>query len=174
MTAPAAQGMEAPLVRGYDREFLYSRGVQPPTLTAFDPAARSLDVPLATRTDSVDQVRRLAAAGRLPPPEQVRVEDFISAVQPHGGVSAEPGTVAIRTAGGPSVFNRSDAGLLQISVQAGLHRQRSVPATHLVLAIDTSASMTWDGALDSVRSAVAGTLQYLGPHDRLSVILVCQ
>jgi len=42
LTAPAAQGMEAPLVRGYDREFLYSRGVQPPTLTAFDPAALGL------------------------------------------------------------------------------------------------------------------------------------
>jgi Ca-activated chloride channel homolog len=171
LTAPVAQGMEAPLVRGYDREFLYSRGIQPPILTAFDPAALGLDVPLANRTDSVDRVRRLAAAGRLPSPDQVRVEDFITAVQPHGGASAEPGTVAIRTAGGPSVFNRSEAGLLQIRVQSGLHRQRSLPATHLVLAIDTSASMIWDGALDSVRSAVAEILQHLGPHDRLSVIL---
>jgi hypothetical protein len=171
LTAPVAQGMEAPLVRGYDREFLYSRGIQPPTLTAFDPAALGLDVPLGSRTDSVDRVRRLAAAGRMPSPEQVRVEDFIAAVQPHVGVSAEPGTVAIRTAGGPSVFNRPEAGLLQIRVQSGLHRQRSLPATHLVLAIDTSASMTWGGALDSVRGAVAEILQHLEPHDRLSVIL---
>lgn len=171
LTAPVAQGMEAPLVRGYDREFLYSRGIQPPTLTAFDPAALGLDVPLASRTDSVDLVRRLAAAGRLPSPEQVRVEDFIAAVQPRSGELAEPGTVAIRTAGGPSVFNRSEAGLLQIRVQSGLHRQRSLPATHLVLALDTSASMIGDGALDSVRRAVAGILPYLGPHDRLSVIL---
>jgi hypothetical protein len=171
LTAPVAQGMGAPLVRGCDREFLYSRGVQPPTLTGYDPAALGLDVPLAIGTDSVAQVRRLAAAGRLPSPEQVRVEDFIAAVQPQFGVSAEPGTVAIRTAGGPSVFNRSEAGLLQIRVQSGLHPQRSLPATHLVLAIDTSSSMIGDGALDSVRSAVAGVLQHLGPQDRLSVIL---
>jgi Mg-chelatase subunit ChlD len=168
LTAPAAQGMEAPLVRGYDREFLYSRGVQPPTLTAFDPAALGLDVPLATRTDSVERVRRLAAAGRLPNPERVRTEDFLAAVQPHSGLAAAPGRLAIRTAGGPSVFNRSDAALLQVSVQAGLPPK---PAAHLVLAIDTSVGMNWDGSLDSVRSAVTGILPHLGPQDRLSVIL---
>jgi Ca-activated chloride channel family protein len=168
LTAPAAQGMEAPLVRGYDREFLYSRGVQPLTLTAFDPAARGLDVPLATCTDSIDRIRQLAAAGRLPPPELVRAEDFLAAVQPHSGGAADSETLAIRTAGGPSVFNRSEAGLLQVSVHAGLSPK---PASHLVLAIDTSASMSWDGGLDAVRSAVTGILPYLGPQDRLSVLM---
>jgi len=167
LTAPVARGMEAPLVRGYDREFLYSRGVQPLTLTAFDPAARGLDAPLATCTDSVDRIRRLAAAGRLPPPELVRTEDFLAAVQPPSGGAADSETLAIRTAGGPSVFNRSEAGLLQVSVHAGLAPRA---AAHLVLAIDTSASMGWDGGLDSVRSAVAGILPYLGPQDRLSVL----
>ena len=168
LTAPSAQGMEAPLVRGYDREFLYSRGVQPPTLTAFDPAARGLDVPLATRTNSFDRVRRLALSGRLPPPEMVRTEDFLAAVQTPSGNPRESGALAIRTAGGPSVFNRSEAGLLQVSIQAGLPPRS---AAHLVLVIDTSASMAWDGALDSIRSAVIGTLPHLEPQDRLSVIL---
>ena len=171
LTAPAARGMEAPLVRGYDREFLYSRGVQPPTLTGFDPESRSLDVPLASRSDSLAQVRRQAAAGHLPSPEQVRVEDFLAAVQSHLGTTAEPGTVAIRTAGGPSVFNPAEAGLFQIRIQVGGPRQRNLPASHLILAIDTSASMTRDGAGDWVQDAVDEVLNQLGPDDRLSVIL---
>jgi len=171
LTAPAAQGMEAPLARGYDREFLYSRGVQPPTLTGFDPASCALDVPLASRTDSLAQVRRQVAAGRLPSPEQVRVEDFIASVLPDSLTAAPPGAVAIRTAGGPSVFNPWESGLFQIRVQAGRHRARRLPASHLILAIDTSASMARGGALDAVRSAVDEVLQHLGPDDRLSVIL---
>ena len=168
LAAPAAQGMEAPLVRGYDREFLYSRGVQPPTLTAFDPAAHGLDVPLATCTDSVEQVRRLAAAGRLPPPQLVRSEDFLAAVQPASAVPGRDGMLTIRTAGGPSVFNPADAALLQVSVQAGLPDR---PAAHLVLAIDISASMNSDGLLETVRSAVSGLLSQLDAEDRLSVVL---
>lgn len=167
-TPPAAQGMPAPLTRGYDREFLYSRGVQPPMLTAFDPSAVRVDVPLATSTASVDRVRQFAATQRPPPADSIQVEDFVAAVQGPVEAVADPGRLTIRTAGGPSIFNPSNAKLLQISVQAG--RCAAVPA-HLVLAIDTSAGMAHDGALDWVRGAVAAATAQMGPHDRLSVIL---
>ena len=168
LAAPTAQGMEAPLVRGYDREFLYSRGVQPPTLTALDPAALRLAVPLASCTDGVEEVRRLAAAGRLPPPQLVRTEDFLASVQPVSSVGDQAGSLAVRTAGGPSVFNPAEAALLQVSVQAGLPAR---PAAHLVLAIDISASMHEEGMLDWVRSAASGLITHLAPQDRLSVVL---
>ncbi len=171
LSAPVAQGREAPLVRGYDREFLYAHAVQPPTLTSFDADARSLDVPLVTQTESFDRALRLAAAGRVPTGEQVRVEHFLSAVQPRQLVEAEPGKLAICTAAGPSVFNPSAAGLLQVGVQAGMARRRSLPAAHLVLAIDASASMSRSGGLDLVRRAVADGMRYLGPDDRLSLMV---
>lgn len=172
ISAPVAQGREAPLVRGYDREFLYAYGVQPPTFTALDADARSLDVPLVTQTDSFDQALRLAAAGRVPMREQIRVEHFLAAVQPRQLVEASPGSLVIGTAAGPSVFNPSGAGLLQIGVQAGMPRHRSLAATHLVLAIDASARMAWNGELDLVRRAVADLLRYLGPDDRLSMLVL--
>lgn len=169
--APVAQGLEAPLVRGYDREFLYAHAVQPPTLTAFDAEARALDVPLVTQTESFDLALRLAAAGRVPTREQVRVEHFISAVQPPQLVEAERGGLAICTAAGPSVFNPSAGGLLQVGVQAGMHRRRSLPATHLVLAIDASAGMSGSGGLDLARRAVTDAVRYLGAEDRLSLLV---
>ena len=162
LSAPIAQGQEAPLVRGYDREFLYAYAVQPPTLTALDADARSLDVPLVTLTESFDRALRLAAAGRVPTREQVRVEHFLAAVQPRQLVEAEPGSLAICTAAGPSVFNPSAPGLLQVGVQAGMVRRRSLPATHLVLAIDASAGMSRDGGLDLVRRAVVDGLRIWG------------
>jgi len=171
LSAPVAQGREAPLVRGYDREFLYAYAVQPPTLTALDADARSLDVPLVTDTESFDRAVRLAAEGRVPRSEQVRVEHFLSAVQPGQLVEAEPGRLVIGTAAGPSVFNPSAAGLLQVGVQAGMARRRSLSAAHLVLAIDASASMSFRGGLDRVRRAAADATRYLGPDDRLSMMV---
>lgn len=174
LSAPIAQGREAPLVHGYDREFLYACAVQPPVLTAFDAEARSLDVPLVTQTDSFDQAVRLATAGRAPTADQVRVEHFLAAVQPQPLVEAEPGRLAIGTAAGPSVFNPSAAGLLQVGVQAGMAPRRSLPATHLVLAIDASASMSVNGGLAPVCRAVADFLRYLGPEDRLSLMVFAE
>ncbi|GEM_PF-1241662 len=171
LSAPVAQGREAPLVRGHDREFLYAYAVQPPTLTAPDAEARTLDVPLVTETDSFDRALRLAAAGRAPAGPQVRVEHFLSAVQPRRLVEAAPGQVALCTAAGPSVFNPFAAGLLQVGVQAGMPRRRSLAAAHLVLAIDASASMSRSGGLDVVRRAVSDALDYLGPDDRLSLLV---
>lgn len=170
LSAPIAQGREAPLVRGYDREFLYAYAVQPPTLTALDAEARSLDVPLVTETESFDRAVRLAAAGRGPAAGQVRVEHFLAAVQPQPLVEVEAGQLAISTAAGPSVFNPS-AGLLQVGVQAGMAGRRSLPAVHLVLAIDASADTSRHGDLDLVRLAVADAIRYLGPEDRLSIMV---
>jgi len=171
LSAPIAQGREAPLVHGLDREFLYAYAVQPPVLTSFDAEARSLDVPLVTQTDSFDQAVRLAAAGRVPAADQVRVEHFLSAVQPQPLVEAEPGGLVICTGAGPSAFNPFAAGLLQVGVQAGMARRRSLPAAHLVLAIDASAGMSVAGGFDLVRRAVADCVRYLGPEDRLSLMV---
>jgi Ca-activated chloride channel family protein len=83
----------------------------------------------------------------------------------------EPGRLAIRTAAGPSVFNPAAAGLLQVAVKAGGPARRAVPATHLTVALDISASMGWDGRLDRVRRGLARFWGHLGADDRFSLVV---
>jgi Ca-activated chloride channel family protein len=170
LVAPAALGIEAPLARAFDREFLYSRGVHPPVLTSFERSASAITAPLCTNTASVETARRLVAQDRLPNPEEVRVEDFLAAMD-YQYAPAKPGRLAIRTAAGPSVFNPSAAGLLQIGVKAGVPCARTLPATHLVVALDISASMGWEGKLDMARRGLCKMFRHLGPNDRFSLIL---
>ncbi len=170
LSAPTARGVEAPLVRAFDREFLYSRGVHPPVLTSVERSASAITAPLCTDTTSVSVARQMIAQDRLPNPEQVRVEDFLAAID-YEYAPAEPGQLAIRTAAGPSVFNPSAAGMLQIGVKAGVPRSRTLPATHLVVALDISASMGWEGRLDMARRGLRKMLRHLGPDDCFSLIV---
>lgn len=168
--APIAHGLEAPLTRNFDREFLYRRGVHPPVLLANDDSASVVTAPLRTDTSSLDLTRRLVAEGRLPDPEHVHVEHFLAAMD-YQYASAEPGRLAMRTAAGPSALNPNAAGLLQIGVKAGVPDKRTLPATNLTVVLDTSNSMNWEGKLDAARRGLEGFVRHLGPDDRFSLII---
>ncbi|MBC8874984.1 MAG: DUF3520 domain-containing protein [Planctomycetes bacterium] len=169
-TVPMARGIKAPLARGFDREFLYSRGINPPVLVASDGSSRSINAPLATDTSSLDLARRLIAEGRLPHPEQVHAEHFVAAMD-YQYAPAKPGSLAIRTAAGASVFSPGAAGLVQIGVKAGVPDKRTLPATDLIVVLDTSNSMNWEGKLDAARRGLEGFVKHLGPDDRFSLIV---
>ncbi len=168
--APISHGLEAPLDRNFDREFLFGRGVHPPVLLASDDSASAVTAPLRADTSSLDLTRRLVAEGRLPDPEQVHVEHFLAAMD-YQYAPAEPGRLAMRTAAGPSAFNPNAAGLLQIGVKAGVPGRRTLPATNLTVVLDTSNSMNWEGKLDSARRGLEGFVRHLGPDDRFSLIV---
>ena len=166
----AARGLAVPLDRGFDREFLYSRGLNPPAFTATDKSAAAITPPLSSDTGSFDGTRRLVAAGRWPEAQDIRVEDFVAAA-PYRFTQAAPGTLAIRTAAGPSLFNPAADGLLQVAVTAGPAAGRTLPATRLTVALDVSDSMAWGGRLELVRRGLEAFVQHLGPEDRFSLIL---
>jgi len=169
-TVPVARGLEAPLTRNFDRDFLYGRGVHPPVLLAIDESSRSVTAPLRTDTSSLDLTRRLVADGRLPDLDQIHVEDFLAAMD-YQYAPAEPGRLAIRTAAGPSAFNPNAAGLLQVGVKVGMPEKRTLPATSLTVVLDTSNSMNWEGKLDAARLGLEGFVRYLGPDDRFSLVV---
>jgi hypothetical protein len=76
-------GIAPPLVGGYDREFLLREGVHPRVpLTAGSDLANQR-VPLDARTDSYDRAEQAVAEQRLPDPREVRVEDFLAALDYH-------------------------------------------------------------------------------------------
>jgi Ca-activated chloride channel family protein len=171
--SPLPQGLEALLVHGFDREFLFSRGVHPPVFLSVDAQSEGFPIPLTTDRSSYALVRRSALEGRLPDPSHVRTEDFLAALD-YRLPPAGPERLAIRTAAGPSVFNPAAAGLLQIGVKAGKHRVRSLPRTHLVVALDVSAAMNWQGRLELVRQALVGLLPYLEASDRFSLVIFAE
>lgn len=170
MAPPVSAGLAASLSRSFDREFLFRDGSHPPVLTAVDKSAATISPPLTTDTTSVQLVRRLVSEGRIPSPEQIRVEDFLSAVD-YQFAPAEPGTLAIRTAAGPSVFNPGSAGLIQVGVKAGPNRDRVGGGTHLTVALDASAAMGRGGRFERARQGLLQLVSQLGTDDRLSLVV---
>ncbi len=166
---PRSAGIEPPLVRGYDREFFQKHRVFPPISPARSPKLASFAVPLVTESDVFARIDQALAEGRRIPTSELRVEDFLAAMN-YRLPPAELGSVAIRTAAGPAPFT-ANAGLLQVSVQTGELASRPQPATHLVLAIDLSQSMQWLGRVEMVRQAIDRLLDRMGPDDRLTLVV---
>lgn len=187
ISLPAARGIELPLVRQYPRRFELAHGVHAPVVPGAHDALRTVVVPLTTGTGSYDLTARRIQEGRLPSKGEIRVEDFIAAMKYPFAVPL-PGQLGIRTAAGPSIFGeplsiqraqecglpllaQQRACLLQISVQAGSGPSRALPATHLTVALDISASMRWSSRLEVARRALRQLVDHLGPQDRLSLVV---
>lgn len=174
---PIPQGMRVPLAPGFDLPFFIRMRVHPFVAPA-DARLQTMTVPLGISTSSYELTRRCVADGELPPPEAVRVEEFLAAVD-YGFPRPISTPVAIQLAAGPAPFGaeslRAAHGgqslhMVQIGVQArDVTRAKRDPST-LVLAIDSSASMAWGGRLQMVGRALAGLAGELDPDDRLAVV----
>jgi len=163
---PQPGGMEPPMVRGFDRNFLIRTGVQPIVRPGVHKQLREIQPPLSTTTRTFDQAVAAVAANRPVRTRDIRVEDFIAAAA-QNYPSKQP--VSLHMDGGAAPL-RPGAAVLQVTAQAGQVAHRAAPATHLVVAIDVSASMRWDGRLEMAKRAVLELMPRLGPQDRLSVI----
>src|SRR6185436_3575977 len=166
---PLAAGIESSL-RGRGREFFLRHRTHPPVEPSAGPDFATATVPLSTRVQSYLDAQKLVSQNRRPDPRQVRVEDFLAAVN-YRFPLPEPGTLGIRTAAGPSVFGPEGAALLQVGVQAGAIERPTSGGTHLVLAIDLSSSMSRGSRLNEVRQGVSGLFDQLEPGDYLSLVL---
>lgn len=166
---PLAAGIESPL-RGVGRAFFLRYRTLPPVEPSAGPGLATATVPLSTRVQSYLDVQKLASQNRRPDPRQIRVEDFLAAVN-YRFPLPEAGTLGIRTAGGPSVFGPEGAALLQVGVQAGTLQRPTNEGTHLVLAVDLSSSMSRGSRLQEVRQGVSRLFDQLEPGDFLSLVL---
>lgn len=166
---PLAAGMET-LLRGRGREFFLRHRTHPPVEPAAGQDFATATVPLSTRVQSYLDAQKLASQSRRPDPRQIRVEDFLAAVN-YRFPLPEPGMLGIRTAAGPSVFGPEGAALLQFAVQAGALQRPTSGGTHLVVAIDLSSSMSRGSRLNEVRQGVSRLFDQLEPGDYLSLVL---
>jgi Ca-activated chloride channel family protein len=162
------RGVDAPLVPGFDISFLIRFGLHPFVSPAVRPELRRSAVPLDVGTASYDLARRFIADGELPPPEQVRTEEFLAAIDYHFPQPAR-GAIELFAGGGPWPA-AAGLHLLQVGVQARELAPADHRPTHLTLVVDTSSSMQWGGRLEAIRRALDRLIPELGPNDRLSLV----
>jgi hypothetical protein len=167
---PRPAGIQPPLVRGYDRAFFQKHRLFPPISPAANPKLAAIAVPLVADSDALRRLDRAVAEDRPVATPELRVEDFLAAMN-YRFAPAPAGRAAIRTAAGPSPFGPAGTGLVQVGVQTGSLVNRPQPATHLVLAIDLSHSMSWAGRLEIVQQGLDRLLDQLEAQDRLSLVI---
>ena len=163
-----ARGIPAPTATGFDSSILIRYGVFPFVPTAADESLRKVSVPLDVGTASFELTRRTVAEGRLPPPDRVRTEEFLAAVDYD---FPKPDGKALRLSlfGGPSPF-APGRFLLQGGVQAAEVAPVPRPPVHLILAVDATAGAHWEQRRSMLRGAVANLGRRLEPDDRISLV----
>jgi len=166
---PAPRGIKPPLVPGFDLDFYLRYGVHPFVRPAAHPKLQTSIVPLGVDTSSYDLTRRYLEGRELPRPSAVRTEEYLAAVcTEFPEPKRQP--VGLSVAAGPSPFGGEGLTLLQIGVQGRRIRDDKHPPVHLVLVVDTSASMRWGGRLEAVQRALRKLVPHLGPDDRVSLL----
>jgi Ca-activated chloride channel family protein len=168
----APRGIDWPIERGSNRAFLLQYRVHPFVSPAAHPRLQTTMVPLGVDVGSYELTRRYIQGGRvseLPPPEVVRPEEFLAAMD-YGFPAPTQQPLEVSTAAGPSPFAAEGFSLLQVGVQARQLVGAEHPPVHVVFVVDTSASMRWGGRGDVVRRALKDFVRHLQPADRVSLI----
>jgi Ca-activated chloride channel family protein len=169
LPSPRATGLRPPNSRGFDRQFLLKEGTHPVVAPA-TPELSTLEIPLSRDTASVRNAWKDLSAGRWPLADEVRVADFLAAMD-YPLARVEPGQIALRTAAGPSPFGKAGAQLMHIAVAAGDVPTKQRSPVYLTVALDISSSMNLGGRMDAARGSLLTMLDHLGPEDRLSLLL---
>ena len=122
-------------------------------------------------TGSYSITRRYLTDGYLPPPEAVRVEEFVNAFD-YNYDSPTDSAFAIHIDGAPSKFGEGKRlQLLRIGLQG-----RVVPSEHrkdasLTFVIDVSGSMEKENRLELVKKALTLLVDQLRPTDKVGIVV---
>lgn len=131
------------------------------------------DDPLSTfaldvDTGSYSVARNFLNNGTLPPPESVRVEEFVNSFD-YGYDDPRRDALGISLDGGPSPFDE-DNYLVRIGVQSQRLDDDERPEASLTFVIDTSGSMAQDGRLELVKDALEELVQELEDEDTIAIV----
>jgi len=121
-------------------------------------------------TASYSNTRRFIAGGQLPPPESVRIEEYVNYfdydyVQPTGDV---PFSVAAEV--GPCPW-QPEHKLVHIGLQGREIDQAAIPARNLVFLLDVSGSMDEPDKLPLLVRSLELLVDQLRPTDRIGLVV---
>ena len=164
----------------------YSSGLNPPNGAAFDdvffkdhgtnPFIDTEDDHFSTfgmdvDTASYSVMRRYLRDGFLPPPEAVRVEEFVNAFD----YNYEPplhGAFAVHIEGAPSKFGEGKRlQLLRIGIQGRVIPTENRKDATLTFVIDVSGSMAMENRLGLVKQALTLLVEQLRPGDEVGIVI---
>ena len=122
-------------------------------------------------TASYSVMRRYIHEGSLPPPEAVRVEEFINAFD----YNYEPPLVdafALHIEGAPSRFGEGKRlKLLRIGIQGRIVQSENRKDAILTFVIDVSGSMAMENRLELVKQSLRLLVDQLGPGDEIGIVI---
>lgn len=122
-------------------------------------------------TASYSVTRRYLRDGYLPPPEAVRVEEFVNAFDyNYRSPSAE--AFAVHIDGAPSRFGEGKRlQLLRIGVQGRVVPDENRKDAMLTFVIDVSGSMDMENRLELVKRALTLLVEQLRPGDKVAIVV---
>ncbi|MCI0397658.1 MAG: VWA domain-containing protein [Chloroflexi bacterium] len=145
--------------------FFEDYGVNPFVPTSYDHLSTfALDVDTA----SYSVVRRYLRDGLMPPPEAVRVEEFVNYFDQEYPIPPEV-AFAIYADGAPSPFHYDGSYLLRIGVQGYDVPEAQRPPASLTFVIDVSGSMAQENRLELVKQSLEMLVDRLRPDDVVAI-----
>jgi Ca-activated chloride channel family protein len=126
---------------------------------------------LGVDTASYAIARNYLRRGYLPPPNSVRIEEFINSFDYNYPRQAE-NTFNIYAQAAPSPFAPAQQNLvlLKVGVQGRVIGREGRKAANLVLAVDSSGSMAQSDRMPLVQYALSQMVAQLEPQDRVTLI----
>ncbi|RME24717.1 MAG: DUF3520 domain-containing protein, partial [Deltaproteobacteria bacterium] len=163
---PAAEPVSAEPVTMYGTSETYTDyGVNPFTMVADDALSTfSIDVDTASFTIA----RKKIEAGVLPPPEAVRVEEFVNYLDYGYAAPTDGEAFAVHMDAMPDPF-RSGHHILRVGVQAREISRDARPPLHLTFLVDVSGSMSSSDKLGLARKSLHMLVDSLREDDTVAL-----
>ncbi len=152
----------------YGDVFFKGSGTNPFIDTEDDPFSTfGMDVDTA----SYAVTRRYLRDGYLPPPEAVRVEEFVNAFDYNYTPPADE-AFAVHLEGAPSKFGEGKRlQLLRIGIQGRVIPDTDRKDAILTFVIDVSGSMARENRLGLVKKALTLLIEQLRPNDKVGIVV---
>jgi Ca-activated chloride channel family protein len=119
-------------------------------------------------TASYSLARRYLMQGNLPPPQAVRVEEFVNYFK-YRYAAPEKGAFTVHLEGAPSPF-ASGRHFLRVGVQGKIVSRSQRKAAHLVFLVDTSGSMQSPDKLPLAKEAMKVAVKNLNENDTVAIV----
>jgi Ca-activated chloride channel family protein len=149
--------------------FFEDYGVNPFLDTEDDPLSTfALDVD----TGAYSIARRYVRDGHLPPPDAVRVEEFVNYFQQGYASPSRQETFAIHADGAPAPFTETDRyQMLRFGIQGYTILPEERQDVALTFVIDVSGSMGQENRLELVKRALELLVEQLRPGDSVAIVV---
>jgi Ca-activated chloride channel family protein len=154
--------------------------VPPPTATPepeveINPFTRTVDDPLSTFAMDVDTASYSAARGylsegTLPPPQIVRVEEFVNYFD-YRYPNPAPDTFGVNVAAAPSPFGAAETYFVRVGIQGQRIDTSERDNAALTFVIDVSGSMNEPNRLPLVKESLSLLVEQLREGDTVAIVV---